>query len=198
MKRCEAGTPLQTGDGSIEIASWLDYCERFGIYHLFTEEYVHGLARRIRELNPVRILEICAGNGQLSQALSAYGMDVLATDSGAWEDIVLPGFVERLSAREALRKYAPDLVLGCWVPIDTDIDVQVLRSPSVRHYLYIAGESNGLIGSEAIWREPGRQVEELEEIGPYSLCRSDFLLHITRGDVVTHSRAFLFRRGRKA
>ncbi len=153
IRLCESGAV----DG---IDSWLDYCEHWEIYHLPTQEFVRLLSDQIRRLDVNNVLEVCAGVGLLSLGMHKEGHNVIAVDSGDWKDIAppIPGLnlsrIQRMSAKGALERYNPDLVIGCWTPSDGTVDIQVMRYPSVRYYIYIAQSPIESIGDKNVCRLP--------------------------------------------
>ncbi len=182
------------------VDSWLDYCQRWEIYHLPTREFVHLLSDKIRLLEVDNLLEVCTGFGLLSSGLHNEGHKVIAVDSGDWKDTAPPvprlnlSRIQRMSAKGALERYNPDLVIGCWTPSDGTVDIQVMRYPSVRYYIYIAQSSKTSVGSQRVWEQGGWSVCELKHLEKYSLCRYDFFIGITEGELMKHSRSFLFCR----
>jgi len=179
---CEAG------------ASWLDYCEKHGIYHLCCDEFLDALAETIAALKPKSVLEICAGTGELGRGLRRRGIPIAITDDGSWKDLQLPDDVERLTVQQALEKYNPDCVVGCWVPVDSNLDIAVLRHPSVRFYIYIGQYMNGMVGSDAMWQEAGWRASSLPELDKLSICRADYFTVGSPPRLVQHGRCILFRR----
>lgn len=143
-----------------EWEAWYKLCkdEKRPIYEFWTKEYIDALgsylAERIEELrgteeNPVIILEAGAGNGRLSHFLeeqiekrSKGKGRIIATDSGAWDDIEQSFPVERLAAKEAAEKYKPRIVITSWMPFHLDYTSDIRKQRSVEEYLLI-GEADG-------------------------------------------------------
>ncbi len=141
------------------------------LYFLPTRPFVNALARTLRALGVRRVLEVAAGDGFLARALAQCdpALEVIASDSGAWEDaharmdpkerralrsVKVPGLrlgqgVHRLSARVAIRKFRPDLVLCAWLPPGNLLDTLVRAE--VRYVLEI-GAGSGVTGSAYSWR----------------------------------------------
>jgi len=141
------------------------------LYFLPTRPFVSELARTLRSLGVRRVLEVAAGDGFLSRALARCdpALEVIASDSGAWEDpqarmspterralrsVHVPGLllgegVHRLSARAAVRRFRPDLVLCAWLPPGNLLDSLVRAE--VRYVLEI-GAGHGITGSAYSWR----------------------------------------------
>lgn len=174
------------------------------LYFLPTRRFVRELAQVIESLGVQRVLEVAAGDGFLAGALAdaAPKLEVIASDSGAWEqpearmsaaerrqyrDVAVPGLtlghrVHRMSARGAIRKFAPDLVLGAWLPPTSLLD-QLIRAP-VRYVLEI-GAGSGVTASAYSWRFAHEFLEGSVE--QYARCRLD-----ARPHEKTHSRVTLY------
>jgi hypothetical protein len=189
-------------------ASELDWLFEFAplgpLYFLPTSRFVRELARTIEGLGVRRVLEVAAGDGFLAQALAgaAPKLEVIASDSGAWEvpearmsaaerrryrDVPVPGLtlgqtVQRLSARAAIRKFAPDLVLAAWLPPSSLLD-QLIRA-QVRYVLEI-GAGSGITASAYSWRFAHEFLEGPVE--QHARCRLD-----ARPAAKTHSRVTLY------
>ncbi len=151
---------------------WLFEFSPFGpLYFLPTRPFVTALSRKLRELGAKRVLEVAAGDGFLSRALSAVDpkLEVIATDSGAWEapqarmndkerralrgqsvsGLALGSEVLRLDAKAAVRRFSPDVVLCAWLPPGPMLD-GLIRS-NVRYVLEI-GAGGGVTASAYSWR----------------------------------------------
>src|SRR5437016_3620552 len=140
-----------------------DLCEldpRGPVYLLPTRGLVRALAARVRALGARRVLEVAAGDGFLARSLqsAAPELEVIASDSGAWEDprarmnarerrelrgVEVPGVrpgpsVLRLDALAAVRRTRPDLVLASWLP-PGDLRDRLIRAP-VRHVLELGAD----------------------------------------------------------
>lgn len=121
------------------------------LYFLPTRSFITALARQIRALGVVRVLEVGAGEGLLARSLqkAAPELQVFASDSGAWvrpegrmneadrrahRGIEVPGLslgvdVRRLTAAAAIKKLVPDLVLAAWLPPEGKLLDSLIRSP---------------------------------------------------------------------
>src|SRR5205807_1281564 len=130
------------------------------LYLLPTRELIGALASRIHACGAKRVLEVAGGDGFLSAALrqAAPGLEVIASDSGAWTDprarmtarerrefrgINVPGVrlgasVLRLDALAAIRRTRPDLVLASWLPPGALLE-RLVRAP-VRYVLEIGAK----------------------------------------------------------
>lgn len=141
------------------------------LYLLPTRRFVNELAKTLQRLGVRRVLEVAAGDGFLARSLrrTAPGLEVIATDSGAWRrpharmsadearalaNVAVPGLalgadVERREARRAARTLAPDLVLCSWLPPSNLLD-GLICAP-VRYVLEI-GAGSGVTASAYSWR----------------------------------------------
>ncbi len=180
--RAYAGDPGRRG--------WFEFCAERLVHDVYTVEFIDALAEEIRRLNEAPVVEICAGDGKLSLHLSRREISVRATDKYPWRVEGSEKPVERLSHRAALRKYLPEIVIAAWIPSKTGIGSDVLRSPHVKSFIDI-GET-GWMAEGAIDTESWKIID-LENVGRYSLCRTDF----TSGDFadgIFHSGVRLFAR----
>jgi hypothetical protein len=152
--------------------AWIcEFAELGPLYFLPTRRFVSALARTFRELGVKRVLEVGAGDGFLARALQAHApwLEVIATDSGAWQrpearmtaaeqkrlagtrvpGLALGSDVKKMSAKQAIRTFAPDAVLGAWLVPGPLLD-SLIRSP-VRYVLEI-GAGSGVTGNVRSWR----------------------------------------------
>ena len=159
------------------------------IYFIPTPPFLRALARRIRSRGGHRILEVAAGDGHLTRALSAVAPDlrVLASDSGKWErpearmsprerralrGTAVSGIrgrpeVARLDVRAAVEKFRPDLVLACWLPPGPLLG-RLLRA--ARCDVLEIGAGSGITGDISCWRYEHDFCDELDALGR---CRLD-------------------------
>jgi protein-L-isoaspartate O-methyltransferase len=189
-----------------EELAWLcEFAPLGPLYFLPTRRFVNALAAKLRELGVRRVLEVAAGDGFLAQSLSASAPDleVIASDSGAWETprarmtkleaknharthvpgLLLGGHVHRLDAQKAVHKFAPDTVIACWLPPGAELLDGLIRS-KVRYVLEI-GAGSGVTASAYSWRFAHEFLEgPLERL---ARCRLD-----TRPERETHSRITLY------
>lgn len=142
---------------------------RHGLYCLPTVELVNWLTEFINGRNAI---EIGAGNGRLAEALGIPATDAYLQERPDvrkyYENynqplIVFGPNVQRLEARDAIRKYQPEVVIGAWIThrydprhhvaggsmfgVDTDM---VLRQ--VEHYVLIGNEK--VHAKHPLWRRP--------------------------------------------
>ena len=128
-------------------------------YLVLTAELVDLLARWLRSQRhalvgssaELRILEVGAGSGALTAALKNAFRDepqiqIAATDSYARELVRVDGLVGRLPYEEALRVYAPQIVLCAWMPLGDDWTAAFRAAPSVSHYVLLGEVDDGCCG----------------------------------------------------
>ena len=180
--RCERGEDAAA-------LSWLEYADARGIYHYPTVEYVLALAAEIKRLGPRQAIEVAAGDGALARGLNAAGLDVAPTDAYSTNRDVA-----QFASADALAAFQPDLVIGCWTPIDSGIDAQVMGFPSVQWYIYIGHEHNGVVGHERLWRTPGWRHRRLETADAANLGRTDFCQALDPPRIAQHGWTVVFER----
>lgn len=147
-----------------------DYCFEHKIYEFFNREFIDSLGdylqQRIAEISkedkPVTILEVGAGKGQLTHWLKKYltehGLDekkvkLIATDDQSWKKFEKPPFpVEKLDYPSAITKYAPDIILTSWMPLDEDWTPIFRKEPAVKEYILMGETDNGCCGSSETWK----------------------------------------------
>jgi hypothetical protein len=118
--------------------------------------YSRALVREMAALVAGRpCLEVAAGDGTLSRFLAAEGVAVTPTDDASWSHVVeVPPEVERVEAREALRRHAPAAVVCSWPPAGNPFERAVLETPSVELYLVVTSRHRFAAGD---WRAYERQ-----------------------------------------
>lgn len=155
-----------------DLAWFCEFSPLGPLYLLPTTSFVTALAKQLRALGARRVLEVAAGDGALSRALAktAPELEVIATDSGAWTapearmtakeqrahrgervpGLLLGADVQRLEARRAVRKFAPDVVLASWLPPGHALLDALIRSQVA--YVLEIGAGNGVTASAYCWR----------------------------------------------
>lgn len=124
-----------------------------GIYCFYSKRLIDELARMIGSRS---CLEIAAGDGALSHFLGNAGVSITATDDCSWKLAArYPECVVKMEAREALQKYAPEVVICSWPPADNSFERQVFRTRSVQLYIVISSRHKFAAGN---WIDYGEQV----------------------------------------
>lgn len=185
---------LRACEGGGACGSWLEFCQRQGLFHVFTREYVRILAAHLSRPAHRRIVEVGSGSGRLAGAMRAEGLDVLATDPGGWEGVEPPSWVERANTAAALARHRPDLVIGSWLPVDAPTHRRILADRSVRWYCVIDHEQNGIVGAEALADAPGWTATRLADADRWALTRWDTLTAVPHGTLIQHGVTLLFSR----
>ncbi|WP_148575364.1 SAM-dependent methyltransferase [Nocardioides caldifontis] len=119
----------------------LPLVRRQGIYCFYSRPFLAGLDRII---GGRKCLEIGAGDGTLARLLRARGVEVTATDDFSWSahvdfDATL---VDRLDARRALRRHAPEVVICSWPPARNDFERHVFETDSVQSFVVITSSAD--------------------------------------------------------
>lgn len=116
-----------------------------GIYCFYSRQLVAELAALIGTRS---CLEIAAGDGTLTRFLIGAGVKTTATDDQSWKhEVSYPEFVVRQDAQEALREYAPEVVLCSWPPAGNLFEQQVFRTGSVQLYIVIGSRHRFAAGN---------------------------------------------------
>jgi len=174
----------EQGDG------WLSDCIDSGRYLSPNRQLVDALAEFLMSLGQGAIVELCAGRGDLAEALVETGLAIAATDA----DPPAGSPVVRADAREALKRYRPTVVLGSFVPVDAGVDRLAMQFPSVRHYVVLNARIGGLLGSNWLWQTTGWKADSLDQISRWMLTRHDVWLGTPRRPILQHGEAWHFAR----
>lgn len=134
-------------------------------YEVLTQEYVSALgiylADRVKQYGgnvdqPLRILEIGAGDGRLSYFLNFYlqahtpgQASIIATDR---EELTQGNFpVEIIDYEDAVQKYKPTIIINSWMPLGQDWTSKCRKAPGVQEIILIGDE--GACGTPEAWEE---------------------------------------------
>ena len=120
-----------------------------GIYCFYSRQLVEALAALIASRT---CLEIGAGDGTLTRFLADSGVNITASDDYSWKHDY-PDFVVRRDAHEALREYAPEVVLCSWPPAGNTFEQQVFRTRSVQLYIVISSRHRFAAGNWDDYRQ---------------------------------------------
>jgi hypothetical protein len=119
-----------------------------GIYCFYSRELVAALSALIASRC---CLEIGAGDGTLARFLQEHGVQVTATDNHEWEkSVAYPDWVQKMDAREALKKIAPEVVICSWPPAQNDFEREVFSTASVQLYIVIGSRHQYAFGN---WKD---------------------------------------------
>jgi hypothetical protein len=126
--------------------------ESKGIYCFYSRRLIDDLAVLIGTRS---CLEIAAGDGTLTRFLKDRGVRITATDDGSWTGAAQnPDGVVKRGAREALKDYAPEVVICSWPPAGNDFERRVFKTRSVQTYIVIASRHRFAAGN---WDDYKRQ-----------------------------------------
>lgn len=107
-----------------------------GIYCFYSRPLIEALSKMIGSRS---CLEIGAGDGTLSRFIKDQGVDIIATDNYGWKHAVQYSTeVIKLDAIEALKKYAPEVVLCSWPPANNTFERELFKIDSVQLYIVIS------------------------------------------------------------
>ncbi len=151
----------------------LSFCHKQYIFEFFTMEYVQALAEHINTRKATKakgemvVLEIGAGNGKLAHYLNEFtgnDINVVATDSGEWSLDSGIFQVEKLTHKEAIEKYSPDMVICSWMPRDLDL------TPDFKSEYILIGSTEHC-ATKQVW-DRGVILENLRKL---QICRTDMI-----------------------
>jgi len=121
-------------------------CTKRGMWAIVDKQWTKKLAKWIGDR---KCLEVMAGAGWLSKALSSYGIDIIATDDFSWntgekqhKDMVPVHPIETLDAMRSVGKYGDrDILIVSWPPYDVEVITSVCEKWGDRktHHLYWRG-----------------------------------------------------------
>jgi hypothetical protein len=170
---------------------WLIECDEAERFLAISRELVAALAKRLHVCGEQPVVEVCAGSGQLADALNQAGAQVIATDVDG------SGSVKRASAPHALTQFQPRVVLGCFVPADAGIDEAVFACASVQHYVVLNARLGAVLGSPTLWNESRWRATPLQDVRRWMVTRHDVWLGTDeqgRMQTIPHGEAWHFER----
>ncbi len=133
-------------------ARLMPLAEPEGIYCFYSRQLIEKLAVLIGSRS---CLEIAAGDGTLTRFLKNHGVRITATDNSSWRHAVhYPDLVVKRDAREALKAYAPEVVICSWPPAGNDFERRVFKTRSVQIYIVIGSRHRFAAGN---WNDYERQ-----------------------------------------
>lgn len=122
-----------------------------GIYCFYSKDLLNQLSNLVGN---TKCLEIGAGDGTLTNFLRGMGVNCDATDNYSWEYYIkYPDFVEKLEAREALNKYAPDTVICSWPPPGNTFEKSIFTMESVKLYIVIGTINPSFSGNHDTYQQ---------------------------------------------
>jgi hypothetical protein len=168
----------------------LDHADRWDVpgekigkqqmFQFWNRQFNDELAKVFKKWKPKLILDVCAGDGRLAQLMARRGLNVKAVDNYSWEFEKRYFDVEKMDYRDALALYKPDVVVGCWMNLNTDYTPDFRKTDSVKHYMMIGEGDGGCTGGN--WEErPGWNLEWWNKASHFSISRSDMLTFSYKG-----------------
>ena len=93
-------------------------------------------------------LEVMAGAGWLAKALSDYGVDIVATDNGEWDErhnkMVIVHEIEKISGIKAVKKYSDrEVLIVSWPPYEEKTICKICEQWGKTKPIVYIGEDNG-------------------------------------------------------
>lgn len=183
-----------------------DFCKKESIFEFFNREFIAKLVDYLeKEIikykgtkeNPVTILEVGAGSGRLSyfleneiknRKLENMVKTTPPTDSKEYKIEVLP--VESISYKEAIKKYAPKIVIVSWLPQGEDWTLDFRDFDCIKEYILI-GEpeicGTGDTYDDILIEEGKFRTTELSDVKKYQICKTDH-------SIIRHSTTLSFKR----
>lgn len=123
-----------------------------GIYCFYSNALIEALTKMIASRN---CLEIGAGDGTLTRFLKSNGVQITASDSHDWNNVVkYPEWVVKLDARVALSTSSPEVVICSWPPSENIFERDVFNTPSVQLYIVIGSRHHFAFGN---WKDYSQQ-----------------------------------------
>jgi hypothetical protein len=157
------------------------------IFQVWNKEYLDELAKLCKTFQFKRVLEVGAGNGELSSCLRKRGVNIVATDNYTW-DIKRYHPVIKLSYKQAIRKYHPDLVICSWMLPGEDWTPYFRKYGA--NYLLIGEGPGGCCATESAFDDQeGYLSLNNFKLDEYNICRTDY-----DGLRTNHSHTLLFLR----
>lgn len=174
---------------------------RDNVFQIWNVEYVRELARTIKTLKAESpFIEVCAGDGTLSEQLKVEGVNITATDDKSWSKYREFNYgrnVFNLEAIASIKRYKPELVIASWIPYGNTLDYKILKT-GVKHFIVIGETSGGCCGSNDIWdkyESLGYKMITLDNADEFNLCRTDWI-HEHYNKIHKHSETVLFTKRR--
>ena len=132
------------------------FCTCRGLWTIVDQIWTKKLAKWIGDR---KCLEIMAGGGWLSKALSEHGIDIIATDNKSWDDaqhnkIIYVYSVEKIDAVKAVKKHKDrDILLVSWPPYESEVVCEACHiwGPD-RPIVYIGEGYGGCCAPEEFWK----------------------------------------------
>lgn len=122
-----------------------DFCTKRGLWTVIDRQWTKQLSKWIGKR---KFLEIMAGGGWLSKALSEYGTKIIATDDYSWDNDSHP-LMKRVynvipsHSLEAITTYQTDILLCSWPPYADEAMYRAARLWGNKKPIIMIGEGYG-------------------------------------------------------
>jgi len=141
-------------------------CTKRGMWAIIDKKWTKKLAQWIDNR---KCLEVMSGTGWLSYALNHYGIDIIATDNGAWKKAysdarsMFP--VQNIEATEAVKKYKDrEILIVSWPPYNDKTICKVCKIwGKSKPIVYIGEERWGCCAPEIFW-DHFRKIDDQPQI----------------------------------
>jgi len=122
-----------------------DFCTKRGLWTVIDKQWTKQLSKWIGRR---KVLEIMAGGGWLSKALSEHGTKIMATDDYSWDNDSHP-LMKRVynvipsHSLEAIALYNADILLCSWPPYADEAMYRAARLWGNKKPIIMIGEGQG-------------------------------------------------------
>jgi hypothetical protein len=144
------------------------FCQKAS-WALYTVEYLDAFSKWLHQNKYKTILEVCAGNGLLSEPMRERGIDWKATELIP-TDFPATGDIQQMSADNAISVYGgDDLLFASWIPYGSKLDLYLLNHwvNEKKKPMILVGEEGACTGSDAFWEEVYKNGERQLVRGPF-------------------------------
>jgi hypothetical protein len=142
------------------------------VFQFWNKQFNDELVKLIRKDHKL-ILDVGAGDGMLSKILHDRGFNVVAVDNYNWPFKMRYFKVHKMTYKQGLKKFEPDVVISSWMPLYKDWTPEFRKTKSVKQYILI-GEVDAACGGD--WKDRKRwPIKYAKKASYYALCRTDDL-----------------------
>ncbi len=163
---------------------WFSVCHEYGIFEIFTQEYIKELSNFIEKRfgKNIKIVEVCAGDGRLTKVLKEKGFNIIGIDDRSRQkdekgktkekqDIKYPDFIINQEALQYIKDIKPELIIASWIEYGSDLDIKIVETGIP---LIIIGEGHGgCTGTFEFWNRDEFKYEKLDKATKYNIARTD-------------------------
>lgn len=139
----------ESGINTIDIIARGRAAQHFGMWALIDMQWTSRLAEWIGDRT---VLEVMAGNGWLSKALTLHGIRCIATDSRREKWPTKPVFpIRKIPAIKAVKQIRADIMIVSWPPYECSEIVEVCKWRGTRPMIYIGEGKGGCNAPDEFW-----------------------------------------------